>query len=121
MGRRRAEARKQRFAAVVADPAAPAAGLIAADPIEALIGRSRKARAKGDARRALVLLRQACALDEWRARPWALLGAALARAGAEAEAHQALAHARWLRARAGETARALATARVAEILLPRAA
>jgi Flp pilus assembly protein TadD len=122
MGRRRAEARKQRIGAVAGDSVAPDASAPAGvDPIEALIGRSRKARAKGDVRRALVLLRQACALDEWRARPFTLLGAALARAGAGAEAQQALAHARWLRARAGETARALATARLAEILLARAA
>jgi Flp pilus assembly protein TadD len=122
MGRRRAEARKQRFAAVAGDPTVPDSSAPASlDPVEALIGRSRKARAKGDARRALVLLREACALDAWRARPFTLLGAALARAGVAEEAHQALAHARWLRARAGETARALVTARLAEILLPRAA
>jgi len=45
----------------------------------------------------------------------------LVRSGAEAEAHKALGHARWLRARAGETARALVTARLAEILFARAA
>ncbi len=122
MGRRRAEARKQRLAGVAGDPAVPDGSAPASiDPIEALIGRSRKARAKGDERRALLLLREACSLDEWRARPFTLLGAALARAGFEAEAQRALAHARWLRARAGETARALVTARLAEILFARAA
>ena len=127
MGRRRTEARKQRLAerssaapgtelrTVAVAPVSPA------DPIEALIARSRKVRAKGDPRRALVLLRQACALDEWRARTWTLLGAYLGRAGEVEEAQRALKQARWLRARAGDTARAAATARLAERLEPEAA
>ena len=117
MGRRRVEARREKLASVAVAPATSDP----ADPIETLIGRSRKARVKGDARRALVLLRQACALDEWRARSWTLLGAALARAGVTAEALQALGHARWLRSRAGDTARARVTERLAERLLARAA
>jgi hypothetical protein len=102
MNRRRVEARKQKLAersggAVVAAPIA------AADPIETLIGRSRRERARGDIRRAVVLLRQACALDEGRARTWTLLGALLGRTGARDEALRALRQARWLRNRAGET------------------
>lgn len=125
MGRRRTEARKQKLverwvaASSGAGPSAPIAGAqaIPGDPVEALITRSRKVRARGDTRRALVLLRQACALDEWRARTWTLLGVTLADAGDAREAHRALTQARWLRARAGEKARAAVTARLADRLL----
>jgi Flp pilus assembly protein TadD len=118
MNRRRTEARKQRYAGKSSPPPAEAAG---DDPVETLIARSRRVRAKGDVRRALVLLRQACALDEWRARTWTLLGALLAREGAREEAGRALNQARWLRARAGETGRAVVTERLASSLLPDAA
>lgn len=83
------------------------------DPIEALIYRSRRCRHKGDTRRALVLLREACALDERRPRTWALLGARLAENGRREEAAAAFDQARWLSARAGEKARAAVTARLA--------
>src|SRR5262249_4528546 len=100
---------------------AVAATTAASDPIETLIARSRRERARGDMRRAVVLLRQACALDEWRARTWTLLGAILGREGAKDEALQALNPARWLRARAGQNARAAVTARLADHLLADAA
>ena len=120
MGRRRTEARKQklgeRSSGSVAVAPAPAL-----DPIETLIARSRRERARGDSRRALVLLREACALDEWRARSWTLLGASLARSGANEEARQAFNHARWLRARAGDQGRAAVTARLADQLIASAA
>jgi Flp pilus assembly protein TadD len=112
MSRRRIEARKQKLVEGPAT-AAPGAEARADDPVETLIARSRKARAKGDARRAVVLLRQACALDEWRARTWTILGAFLAELGAHPEAGQALNQARWLRARAGEKARAGVTQQLA--------
>jgi hypothetical protein len=96
----------------------PAAPL---DAVETLIAQSRRARRRGDERRAVVLLRRACALDEWRPRPWALLGAALATGRHVGEALQALNHARWLQARAGESARAAATARVAARVVAEAA
>jgi hypothetical protein len=75
------------------------------DPIEALILRSRRCRQKGEPRRALVLLREACVRDEWRARTWALLGAFLVELGRRDEASTAFGQARWLRARAGDGAR----------------
>lgn len=109
MGRRRVEARRQK----VAERSSARVVVASDDPVETLIARSRKARAKGEGRRALVLLRQACALDEWRARSWTLLGVLLAREGAGDEAAQALNQARWLRSRAGDTPRATATARLA--------
>ncbi len=120
MNRRRIEARKQKLAEK-SGASAEAASAPASDPIEALIARSRRERARGDTRRAVVLLRQACALDEWRARTWTLLGATLARAGANDEAWRALNQARWLRVRAGEKARAAVTARLADHLLADAA
>jgi Tfp pilus assembly protein PilF len=83
------------------------------DPIETLIRRSRRCRQRGDTRRALVLLREACALDEWRARTWTLLGARLIEAGRRDEAAASFEQARWLRARAGDKARAAVTARLA--------
>ncbi|MCC6553628.1 MAG: hypothetical protein IT372_11495 [Polyangiaceae bacterium] len=86
------------------------------DPIEALIRRSRRCRQRGEHRRALVLLREACALDETRPRTWVLLGARLARLGRYEEASAAFERARWLQARAGEKARAAVTARLAEAL-----
>jgi Flp pilus assembly protein TadD len=120
MGRRRTEARKQKLAEKARTPGhdGPTAS---DDPVETLIARSRKVRAKGDVRRAVVLLRQACALDEWRARSWTLLGAILAREGATEEAARALNQARWLRARAGEKARAAVTERLAARVLTDAA
>jgi Flp pilus assembly protein TadD len=86
---------------------------VADDPVELLVAKARRLRQKGERRRALVLLRQACALDEWRPRTYTLLGIQLAREGHREEAAQALNQARWLRARAGETARAAVTARLA--------
>jgi Flp pilus assembly protein TadD len=120
MGRLRTEARKQKLVERSV-PSVQAAPSVSDDPIETLIARSRRSRAKGDARRALVLLRQACALDEWRARTWTLLGAMLARQGATEEAGRALNQARWLRARAGEKARAAVTRRLVERLEAEAA
>jgi Flp pilus assembly protein TadD len=119
MGRRRTEARKQGLGERM--NGAPVAPVVVDDPVEALIARSRKVLAKGDARRATVLLRQACALDEWRARTWTLLGVLLAREGAREEAGRALNQARWLRSRAGEKGRAAVTQELADRLLSDAA
>jgi Flp pilus assembly protein TadD len=81
---------------------------IVEDPVEALIGRARRLRTKGEHRKAFALLREACALDEWRGRPSALLGAWLVEEGLEAEAAQRIRHAQWLFRRAGEEGRARA-------------
>lgn len=111
MGRRRTEARKQKLSLGAGTRVeAPA---VIADPVEALVVRARKLRQKGDQRRALLMLREACHLDEWRARTWTLLGAFLGELGQRGEAVTALHRARWLRARAGEKARAAVTARLA--------
>jgi Flp pilus assembly protein TadD len=112
MSRRRAEARKWALQAGPSTLSTLAPAPID-DPIEQLIARAQKAKSKSDARRAIVLLRQACALDEWRARTWTLLAVLLAEEGVCGEASQAFKHARWLRLRAGETARAAVTERLA--------
>jgi cytochrome c-type biogenesis protein CcmH/NrfG len=117
MGRRRTEARKQKLAGRLGG-GTPVPTL---DPIETMIAQSRRARAKGDIRRAVVLLRQACALDEWGARTWTLLGALLARQGAIPEAERAFRHACWLRRRAGDGARATVTEGLARRLVAEAA
>jgi Flp pilus assembly protein TadD len=117
MGRRRTDARRQKLTEKLGLAPAQAAPVAFDDPVETLIARSRRVRAKGDARRALVLLRQACALDEWRARSWTLLGVLLAREGVSEEAGRAFNQARWLRARAGEKARAAVTEQLAARLL----
>lgn len=117
MGRRRAAARKGQFEARsgIVPPRGAAAEVT--DPVEILVVRARKLRQKGDLRRALVTLREACKLDEWRARTWTLLGAELARLGQRADAVQAFEQARWLRARAGDKARAAVTAELAARLV----
>ena len=84
------------------------------DPIEVLIRRSKRHLRKGDPRAAVVLLRRACSLDEWRARTFTLLGALLSDVGRHEDAERALLHARWLRQRAGETSRAEVTMRLVD-------
>lgn len=86
--------------------------VIVVEAVEVLVGRSRRLLRCGEVRRALVALRQACALDEGRARPYALLGALLLTLGRATEAEGALRHARWLRVRAGEPGRAASTQRL---------
>lgn len=115
MRRTRVEARLDRMRGVQGVPTS------LDDPVEALIARARKQRGKGDVRRTLVLLRQACALDEWRPRSFTLLGVHLAREGMVDEAIRAFRQARWLRIRAGEKARAAVTERLAAQLLSMAA
>lgn len=87
------------------------------DPVESRIVRARKLRSRGDRRRALVLLREACALDAWRARPHAILGALCVELGLREEAARAYKQACWLQARAGEQRRAEVTAKLLEELV----
>jgi Flp pilus assembly protein TadD len=91
------------------------------DPIEVLVSRARRLHVKGDPRRALVLLREAAARDEWRARTFTILGARLIEARRYDEARSALRHACWLRSRAGERGRAAATERLLARVSPAAA
>lgn len=102
-------ARKPRLSWIRSGAASPPRELSAT---EALLERARRLRRRGDARRALVVLRQAAAIDDWNARAHTLLGAMLAELGSIEEATRAFTRARWLRARAGETGRARATERL---------
>lgn len=70
--------------------------------------RAKRLRRRGEERKALQALREACTLDEWRSRPFALLGSWLLTAGLEEEGRQKLQHARWLCSRAGDDGRARA-------------
>src|SRR5262245_18044503 len=90
-------------------------------PIETAIARARKARRRGDLRRAFLLLREAASIHEYDARVHALFGAAAVRAGRYDEGALALRHARWLRSRAGETGRADALSRLLRDMADRAA
>lgn len=116
MGRKSSKAKKSRLEHGAHPAGAPLLAEIA-DPIEQLITRARKLRLRGDVRGALVVLRQAGNLDEWRARTWTLLGALLAQLGQVAEASRAYNKARWLRLRAGENARAAVTEELSRRLL----
>jgi Flp pilus assembly protein TadD len=111
MGRRRAAARKWQLSMQCG--AATRLEEPIRDPIEILVVRARKLRRRGDRRGALVTLREATHMDEWRARTWTLLGALLGEMGRRAEAVEAFQRARWLRARAGDKARAAVNERLA--------
>jgi Flp pilus assembly protein TadD len=63
-------------------------------------------RRKGDLRRAIVSLREACAFDETDAARWAFFGNVLFRRGKRDEAAHALKQALYLRERRGERAKA---------------
>ena len=78
------------------------------NPIDTMVERARRLRRRGDERKAIALLREACAMDEWRGPIHALLGAWLASAGQAAEAAQRIRHAQWLFRRSGEERRARA-------------
>jgi Flp pilus assembly protein TadD len=77
-----------------------------------LAGRAQKLRRKGELRRAAVVLREACALDEKNAAHWASLGIVLFRMGKREEAAGALKQAVYLRERSGERTKATALRRV---------
>jgi len=73
---------------------------------ESLIERARRLRRKGETRKAIVAMREACLRDDGAAWEWALYGAWLAEAGRTSEAEEAYAHALWLRRKSGDSARA---------------
>ena len=83
------------------------------DSVEQLVARARRLWTRGEIRRSLSMLREACNEDEWRARTWTILAARLVEAGLRDEAAQAFSRARWLRKRAGDGARAAVTEQLA--------
>ena len=74
-----------------------------------LLAKARRLRARGEIRKALVVLREACLRDEEAAAVWTLYGALSARHGHDDDARRALRHALWLRKSAGDDARAIST------------
>lgn len=82
-----------------------------------LVQRARRLRRRGELRKALVVLREACLTDEYDAATWTLYGALLVTEGRVDDGRQALRHAVWLRRRRGDEARVRST----EALLARAA
>jgi Tfp pilus assembly protein PilF len=111
VGRRRTAARKLvlegRVTMTVPRPVDPV------DPIDALVERARRLWTRGEMHRALTLLREACHLDEWRARTWTIFAARLAEAGQRDAAAEAFNRARWLRRREGDGARVAVIERLA--------
>jgi hypothetical protein len=74
-----------------------------------LVLRARRCRRKGETRKLLIALREACLRDENAAWLWAFQGAMLAEAGRTEEALGALRHALWLRHSASDLPRERAT------------
>ncbi len=74
-----------------------------------LVERARRHAERGDQRRAMQLLREACFEAETAARLWVLYGMQCVRARRRDEALRALRHALWLREKARDVARARVT------------
>jgi Flp pilus assembly protein TadD len=74
--------------------------------VEQLLDRARTKRLKGDARRALVLLREATCLAEGDARVWTLYAVHCWQLNRRDEGRKAMRQALWLRERQGDHARA---------------
>lgn len=83
---------------------------------DTLVRRARKLRLKGEVKKALIALREACLMDERAAWLWALYGALLGHAGRQDDARKALRHALWLRRSAGDTPRVRSTQRLLDEL-----
>jgi Flp pilus assembly protein TadD len=108
MGQRRTAAKRRSIEARTIATSSPPI-----DPVDVLVARARRLWTRGDLRRALSVLREACNADEWRARTWTILAARLALAGQREEAAQAFTRARWLRKREGDGPRAAILERLA--------
>ncbi|MCC6647045.1 MAG: hypothetical protein IT374_15910 [Polyangiaceae bacterium] len=78
-----------------------------------LVAQARRLHRKGERKKELTALRQACLLEEDCASAWTLYAARLADAGRREDAAQAFRHAIWLRHRDGDLARERATVTVA--------
>ena len=88
----------------------------------ALLVRIRRLRARGETRKGIALLRDACLRHDGAAPLWTQLGALLAAHGRTEEARQALKHALWLRRISGDAPRMRSTqALIDRLILPTAA
>lgn len=77
-----------------------------AERADELTARAHRLRRKGELRRAVVALREACALEEGNAARWVWLADALGRTGKRDEAERALKQSLYLRQQGGEKAKA---------------
>lgn len=89
--------------------------------VDTLVNRARRLRRKGEKRKALQALREACLIEEQSAWLWTLYGWLLAEAHREGEARQAYRHAVWLRRHGGDERRARSTQRLLDELGPSSA
>ena len=74
-----------------------------------LIERARRHRRRGEMRKAIVALREACLRDDRAAWLWTLYGVWLAETGHAADAQRALSHALWLRRQSHDEGRIRST------------
>ena len=88
------------------------------DRFTVLVNRARKLHSRGETRRALSDLREACLIDEQCAWAWTLHGAWLAQLGRGEDALRTLRHALWLRRSAGDAPRVRSTQRFIDQLGP---
>lgn len=77
--------------------------------VDVLIHRTQKFRRKGEFRKALQAIREACLMEEQSAWLWTLYGFILTQRHRISEARQAYRHALWLRKASGDEARARST------------
>jgi Flp pilus assembly protein TadD len=83
---------------------------------EVLVRQARRHRRRGEHRRAMVLLREACQLVGDDARLWTLYGVSCVKLRRVSEGKRALSQALWLRNRAHDAPRAAVTQRMLEAL-----
>jgi Flp pilus assembly protein TadD len=74
-------------------------------PVVSAVERARRQAERGDERRAMLILREACFGSESDATLWVHYGLACIRARRRDEGFRALAHALWLRERSRDAAR----------------
>jgi Flp pilus assembly protein TadD len=74
-------------------------------PAEHLLRRALRLRRRGEARRALVAFREACAYDDGSPKAWTFYGVLCAELGRRDEAESAFRRALWLRKQARQTRR----------------
>jgi Flp pilus assembly protein TadD len=82
---------------------------VMSEMVDKLIERARRHKRRGETRKAIVALREACLRDDRAAWVWTMYGWWLAELGRASEAETALAHALWLRRQAKDDGRMRST------------
>jgi|RhiMethySRZTD1v2_1073278.scaffolds.fasta_scaffold86521_5 Flp pilus assembly protein TadD len=120
---RRSSSQSNQFYTAAAEEAADVP--LPAAPQALLVQRARRLRRRGETRRAMLILREACHTFENCARLWTLYAVECTRLGRRDDAVEALERAIWLRDRNRDAARARVTRQLLERLtqgnFPRAA